>query len=221
VTLNQAIKALKGQVAALATPASTAAATTATQVSQTSQTVVVNSAGAAIGAVNNQTGAASYSTGQTDNGAFIILNSASPVAFTLTSSVSFPWFCIPVNQGTGLVTLTPFSGTINGAASMTLASGYFALVSFDGTNFWAATLPIGPQTFTAVLHEFLTAYNAATGVFSAAQPSFPDISGNLATSQLPIAGLSVTITTAKLSSGGTQGSMTFTAGLLTAQVQAT
>jgi hypothetical protein len=34
-------------------------------------------------------------------------------------------------------------------------------------------------------------------------------------------GLSVTITTAKLTGGGTNGSMTFTAGLLTAQVQAT
>ena len=34
-------------------------------------------------------------------------------------------------------------------------------------------------------------------------------------------GLSVTITTAALTSGGTQGSMTFTAGLLTAAVQST
>lgn len=34
-------------------------------------------------------------------------------------------------------------------------------------------------------------------------------------------GLSVTITTAKLTSGGTEGSMTFTNGLLTAQTQAT
>jgi len=35
------------------------------------------------------------------------------------------------------------------------------------------------------------------------------------------AGLSVTITTAELTTGGTQGSMTFTNGVLTAQVQAT
>jgi len=34
-------------------------------------------------------------------------------------------------------------------------------------------------------------------------------------------GLSVTITTAKLTSGGTNGSMTFTNGILTAQTQAT
>lgn len=34
-------------------------------------------------------------------------------------------------------------------------------------------------------------------------------------------GLSVTITTAKLTSGGTDGSMTFTNGVLTAQTQAT
>jgi hypothetical protein len=44
-------------------------------------------------------------------------------------------------------------------------------------------------------------------------------SGTLATARL--AGLSATITTAALTVGGTQGSMTFTNGLLTAQTQAT
>ena len=34
-------------------------------------------------------------------------------------------------------------------------------------------------------------------------------------------GISATITTAKLTTGGTQGSMTFTNGVLTAQTQAT
>jgi hypothetical protein len=54
--------------------------------------------------------------------------------------------------------------------------------------------------------------------------SFASNAANLTTGTLPIArlsGLSVTITTAALTTGGTQGSMTFTNGLLTAQVQAT
>ena len=76
------------------------------------------------------------------------------------------------------------------------------MVAYDGANWWAWTEPIVPVTFGAVAHEFLTAYNAATGAWTAAQPAFSDISGSLSTSQLPSAGLSVTITTAKLTTLG-------------------
>jgi hypothetical protein len=47
------------------------------------------------------------------------------------------------------------------------------------------------------------------------------IEGNLPLAQLPSAGITVTITTAKLTTGGANGSMTFANGLLVAQVQAT
>lgn len=41
------------------------------------------------------------------------------------------------------------------------------------------------QTFNAVSHEFLTSYNASTGLFTAAQPAFTDISGTATASQVP------------------------------------
>lgn len=74
------------------------------------------------------------------------------------------------------------------------------------------------------------------GVFTKTQPDFSDLSGTatpaqvpalsslsgqIALSQLPPSGISVTITTAKLTTLGTDGSMTFTNGVLTAQVPAT
>ena len=77
------------------------------------------------------------------------------------------------------------------------------------------------QTITNVAHKWLNSYDALTGLFTQTQPDFTDITGNLATSQLPVAGLSVTITTAALTTLGTQGSMIFTKGLLTAQTPAT
>jgi hypothetical protein len=119
---------------------------------------------------------------------------------------------------------------------MAILTNYCAMVAYDGTNWWAWTEPIVPVTFGAVAHEWLTAYNAATGAWTAAQPAFTDISGSatsaqvpalssltgqITTSQLPASGLSLTITTAKLTTGGTQGSMTYTNGILTAQVAAT
>lgn len=76
----------------------------------------------------------------------------------------------------------------------------------------------------------------AGGVFTKTQPDFSDLSGSatpaqvpalsaltgqITTAQLPASGISVTITTAKITVGGANGSMTFTNGLLTAQVQAT
>lgn len=74
------------------------------------------------------------------------------------------------------------------------------------------------------------------GVFTEEQPDFSDLSGNATAaqvpalsalngqidiSQLPSAGISVTITTAKLTVGGTDGSMSFSNGLLVGQVAAT
>ena len=48
---------------------------------------------------------------------------------------------------------------------------------FDGTNWLTSDLLVLAQTFVAVTHEFLTAYDAATGAFSAAQPAIADVSG--------------------------------------------
>lgn len=45
--------------------------------------------------------------------------------------------------------------------------------------------------------------------------------GSIAGTIIPTGGITVTITTAKITSGGTNGSMTFTNGILTAQTQAT
>ncbi len=170
--------------------------------------------------VNNQSGVTSYSTTYFDNGGLLVLADASPVAVTLVPSVT-PYGCFISNQGAGTVTLTPVSGTINGAASLAMPLNYWTVAAFDGANWWAATLPIIPANTSAVTHQFLTAYNSTTGAFSAAQPAFTDVSGQITTSQLPSAGLSVTITTAKLTTLGTNGSQTFTNGQLTAQVQAT
>jgi len=173
--------------------------------------------------VNNQSGVTSYATQSGDDGVLIVFSDASPIAVSLTTQTP-PFSCFIANQGAlgaGTVTLTPATGTINGGATLTIPPTYWAMVAFDSVNWWAAVLPVVPLSFVAVTSEFLTAYNAATGAFSAAQPAFSDISGNLSTSQLPSAGISATITTAKLTTLGSNGSMTFTNGLLTAQTPAT
>ena len=142
--------------------------------------------------VNNQSGQTSYSTVSGDNNALIVFSDAAAIAVTLNSQ-SPPWSCFIANigaLGAGTVTLTPFTGTISyagnpGATSMPLLPTYCALAAFDGTNWWGWTEPIVPVDFSAISHQFLTAYDAVTGVLSAAQPAFTDISGIAAPSQIP------------------------------------
>lgn len=72
--------------------------------------------------------------------------------------------------------------------------------------------------FTKTQPAFSDLSGAAT---SAQVPALPALSGQITTGQLPAVGINAIITTAKLTVGGVNGSMTFTSGLLTAQVQAT
>lgn len=92
-------------------------------------------------AINDQVGVTSYSTQNGDNGTFIVLDDASGVAVTLNAQTP-PWGCFIGNLGSsGTVTLTPASGTItyagtSGGSSMPLSPGEWAVVVFDGTNWW-------------------------------------------------------------------------------------
>lgn len=139
--------------------------------------------------VNNQSGQTAYTTASTDDGVLLVLSDASAIAVSLTSQ-SPPWSCFIANQsalGGGTATLTPASGTINGAATLAVLPSYGVIVAFDGTNWWAFTLPIVPVSNAGAAHEWIASYNAATGAFTLSQPSFTDISGVATPAQLPAA----------------------------------
>lgn len=248
--VNQAIVALKSQVDANKTLINSAAATV-TNTNTSSETVIVTSS--SIGALNDQTGVTSYTTGQGDYGSYVIFSDTSAIAVNLSGSgsapgIQVPWFCTFINNNSGLVTVTPMSGTISypgnlGAANLTIPQYFAATVVFDGTNFFAVLYIVPPQNTPAVTHEFLTAFDSTSGAFSQAQPAYSDLTGTpqLPNTIAPVAGeyltgydattgnfsqstppgISVTIVTAQLTPTGTQGSMVFTNGILTSQVQAT
>jgi len=229
--LQQAISPLATQITALKSGTSSSTGTGTTTVENVSTEQITNNFVNNIGFVNNQTGVTSYATQQSDLGKIVVLDDASAIAVALTSApvITLPWYATFINLGAGTATLTPVSGTISysgnlGAASLPLSTGQLAIVGFDGTNFWSAVAAfpvVPPQNTPVVAHEWLNSYNSSSGAFGQTQPAFTDLSGNIATSQLPASGLTVTITTAALTGGGTQGSMTFTNGILTAQTPAT
>lgn len=106
-----------------------------------------------------------------------------------------------------------YGGTAGAAtrlAAFTVAGTYNICETPTGSPA-APTWCNSPLTKAAVTSNFLTSYNATTGVYSAAQPAFSDISGTAASAQLPLATNSV-----KGAMEGDGSSITCTAGVCSA-----
>jgi hypothetical protein len=74
--------------------------------------------------------------GLASQGKLVLLTTASPIAVTLDSTVPNNFMCFVSCEVYGLATLTPSSGTIDGAADIVLASLQGVALYFDGTNWW-------------------------------------------------------------------------------------
>jgi len=203
------------------------------------------------GAFTSGVGVASanaYTVQNTDYQGTIQFTASGAIAVTLNSAVNQNFTCTLLNLGSGVITLTPTLGyLVNGAASLTLPVSAGCQVSFANrawTVFVGVTaLQIVPGNTPPVSHEWIKSYNSTTGAFTQTQPDYSDLTG---TPTLPAntpattgeyltaynsttgaftkstpAGISATITTAALTALGTQGSMTFVDGRLTAQTPAT
>lgn len=88
-------------------------------------------------AINAQTGT-SYTVVAGDQGKEVTLSNASAVAVTLpqaTGSFTTGWGTTLLNLGAGLVTITPTTSTVNGAATVVLATGQSYSPVSDGTNY--------------------------------------------------------------------------------------
>jgi len=128
------------------------------------------------GLINDQSGEVGYATQPGDNGILLIVNDASPVAVTLTTDAA-PFYLIITNLGAGTATLTPSTGTLNGGASLSLLQNQTVYVACDSTNWFSTAVPVPPQDTPAVTHEWINAYNAATGAFTQTQPAVGDVTG--------------------------------------------
>lgn len=115
--------------------------------------------------VNAQIGT-SYTVVVGDYGQLLTLSNSSAVAVTLPQATSsfatFSFFVI--NKGAGLVTITPTTSTINGAASLALAQGWGAFIVSDGTNyqvlfgFTSQTTPAGARGSSGLNIDQLTSH---------------------------------------------------------------
>lgn len=115
-------------------------------------------------AINSQAGT-TYSVSASDYGQLVTFNNAAPIAVTLPAATVAAGFS-PFNFyaktiGSGTATLTPTSGTINGASSLAVPSGSSFFIIADGSN-WQVISFVGSGTINPGTSGNV-AYYATTG----------------------------------------------------------
>ncbi len=98
----------------------------------------INAAGYTEHLVNSQTGTTyTYLTG--DRGKKVVHSNIASIAGTLpqANSTTFAngWYYTAVNEGAGLLTITPTTSTIGGEATLVLTRGQSAEITSDGTDY--------------------------------------------------------------------------------------
>jgi hypothetical protein len=201
MALNVAVQVYRGTLANLSALATTGHAGVLAWTTDTNEIYVDSGSGSAgigpgnawqkiindVFSVNAQVGT-SYTVLASDRGKLVTFTNASAVAVTLpvATGAGFPagWYAEFENRGAGLVTITPTTSTINGGATITLATNNSVKIVSDGTNYFALLGKTSINVTSPVSHQFATSNNA-DGSLNLAQPAFTDISGTLAQTQLP------------------------------------
>ncbi|HZQ53326.1 MAG TPA: hypothetical protein VFB14_14075 [Bryobacteraceae bacterium] len=137
--------------------------------------------------------AATHSTSDFDpSGAAAAAQAASLPASTViphnTNAVPHQFFTAYSSTTGQFTQAQPAANDISGLATVAASGSYTDL----------ANKPTLPANTPAVSHQFLTGYNATTGAFTEAQPAFSDISGQIATSQVPTLNQNTTGTAANI-----------------------
>jgi hypothetical protein len=202
LALNVAIQVYRGTKVALSTLASTGKAGVLAWTTDTNEIFVDSGSGTGIGAgnawlklatdivsVNAQTGT-TYTVLGSDRSKLVTTSNAGAIAVTLPQATAiggaFPagWSAYIENIGVGTATITPTTSTINGGATLTLATNTGVRIISDGTNYYAITGKTTIAVTGPVANNFATSNNA-DGSLNLAQPAFTNISGTLAQTQLP------------------------------------
>jgi hypothetical protein len=120
-----------------------------------------------LSAINAQTGT-TYTILATDLRKLVTLSNGSAIAVTLPQATAatglFPpgWYCFVRNLGAGTATITPTTSTIDGAATLVMASGGSAIIFSDGTNYQTIRMAVATDAAPGLV-ELATTAEAEAG----------------------------------------------------------
>lgn len=127
-----------------------------------------------IGGVNDQIGVTAYTTQQSDYGTKIIVGDSSAITITLNGSITTPWFTIIDNDSSSVASLVPSSPYVLDGETR-IDPRCFAIIYFDGANFWCGASKIAtPDTVGYVKPDNTTIEIDSSGTISV----IPAASGN-------------------------------------------
>ncbi|MHB1952141.1 MAG: beta strand repeat-containing protein [Sulfobacillus sp.] len=118
-----------------------------------------------------------------DNDTQVEYDTSVAVAVTLPTATTMGnpnFYSLIDNFTTGageVVTVTPTTWTVNGAASFAIQPGQGCSLSVDPASTTNWLLNCGPANTPAVTNEFVTAYSTASGQFALAQPTYANLGG--------------------------------------------
>jgi hypothetical protein len=85
----------------------------------------------------------------------------------------------------GTLSGTTLAPNVTSSSLTSYAGGSFGTAAATNANAYLPSSTVLASTLSAVAHNFFTSYNSATGGFTASQPTFADISGSAAATQMP------------------------------------
>ena len=131
--------------------------------------------------INAQTGT-TYTVLSTDASKLVTFSNSSPIAVTVpqaTGSFAAGFSFDAENLGAGLVTLTPTTSTVNGAATLTIPTNYGCTLVSDGTNWQVsqctAVIPKATSSAFGLSEPDNVTIKATAGVYADQYPTSGDI----------------------------------------------
>lgn len=130
--------------------------------------------------VNAQTGT-TYTVDTTDRGKLVTFTNGSSIAVTQPQAgTNFPagWYTFFQNRGAGVVTITPTTSTVDGAASITLSQNQGLMLASDGTNYFTMRgrgITSRADSFAGSILQVVQ--TVKTDTFTTSSTSFTDVTG--------------------------------------------
>lgn len=163
---------------------------------KTSSGSAITTSGSIVGsrAVNAQTGT-TYTVLDGDCGKLVTTSNAASIAVTLpqagaSSQFVAGWSAIISNIGAGTNTITPTTSTINGAATLALATNQAALIISDGTNYRALTfrgdISSATRTVLSANRTYYVRANLGTVTMTIATPAVATLTSHGLSADDPI-----------------------------------